>query len=158
MELTNSDSENSLDKSGLLGELVQKVVANFEKNGAEVGFEVLKDNKISTALFQFIEPYHDDNPSGEEILKLLDIGTLAWNVSFLPKRNQRKEIEAMFQDPRFFANNLNPEFPSDFRSMITTLIARKKRHFSKYKRLIVDFQLKETPETFDLSVVSIPIP
>ncbi len=97
MELTNSDSENSLDKSGLLGELVQKVVANFEKNGAEVGFEVLKDNKISTALFQFIEPYHDDNPSGEEILKLLDIGTLAWNVSFLPKRNQRKEIDAMFE-------------------------------------------------------------
>ncbi len=158
MEITKSNSQNSPDKSGLLTELVQKVVANFESNGASVGVEILKDNKISTALFEFIEPYHDDDPSGKDILLLLDLALISWNISFLPKREQRKEIDAIFQDPRFFAHDMNPEFKSNFRGMLTSLIVRKKQYFSKYKRLIIDFKLTETPEKFDLSVVSVPIP
>ena len=158
MELTKSDSQNSPDKSDLLSELVQKVVADFESNGASTGVEILKDNKISTALFQFIEPYHDDETSRTNILLLLDLALIAWNISFLPKREQRKEIDAMFQDPRFFAHDMTPEFKSNFRGMLTSLIARKKQYFSKYKRLIIDFELTETPEKFDLSVVSAPIP
>ena len=157
MELTKSDSQNSLNKSSLLGELAQKVLANFEKNGASVGAEILKDNKISTALFEFIEPYHSDQASEQYMSLLLDLASVAWNISFLPKRNQRKEIDAIFQDTRFFAHNISSEFKSDYRRMITSLVARKKRYFSKYKRLIVDFELTETPENSDLSIISVPL-
>ena len=46
---------------------------------------------------------------------------------------------------------------SDALTEFIELIARKKRHFSSYKRLIIDFELKNQGNGFHLFVVSLPM-
>ncbi len=49
------------------------------------------------------------------------------------------------------------EIKEDLKNLLGQLIARKKRHFSSYKRLILDFELKNQDNDFHLFVISAPV-
>ena len=46
------------------------------------------------------------------------------------------------------------ELKTELRETVKVLIARKKAHFSEYKRTILDFELTDTGQGYHLSVAS----
>jgi acyl-CoA reductase-like NAD-dependent aldehyde dehydrogenase len=48
------------------------------------------------------------------------------------------------------------EARADVRQSIADLIERKKRHFAKIRRIVVDYESKETAGEFHLAVASVP--
>ena len=104
-----------------------------------------------------IEPYQDDVQNDEDWIKLLDLATLAWNLSFFSKREAQQEIEHILQSNQLVSADTEREIKEDLKNIIGQLITRKKRHFSSYKRLIIDFELKNQGNGFHLFVVSLPM-
>ena len=60
---------------------------------------------IGDALVKLIEPYVPEEPTPEELDKLLSLATVAWNVSLLPETERDREIRRfareVFPPPRF---------------------------------------------------------
>ena len=151
-----SKLESVKNNESVLEKLVGRIAQNFQDK--DVDIEILENYKISKTLDDFISPYSDSIETDEEFLFLLDIATIAWNLSFFSKREQRQEIEKLFiQDDLLVAADTNKEIKDDFKRMLVQLITRKKRYFSNYKRMILDFELKTQGDSFHLAVVSLPI-
>lgn len=161
MDLTNKNYDNKSElksfqdhKNSLKG-LLDSVKQNVDNQ--DVDIEILENNKMSEALTEFIEPYNYDLDYDEGFLKLLNIGTLAWNLSFFSKPVARKEIEQILEDNLIMKADTSKETKEDLKNILGQLIARKKRHFSKYKRLILDFEFQDEGDSFRLFVISTPV-
>ena len=136
-------------------QLLKRVAQDFQDG--HVDFEILENHKISDALREFIEPYFYNVQTDAGFIKLLNLATIAWNLSFFSKRVARQEIEHMLQFNLLVPAHTDEEIKEDLKNLLGQLIARKKRHFSSYKRLILDFELKNQDNDFHLFVVSAPV-
>lgn len=136
--------------------LMESMLKNLQEENMKV--DILKENKMSDILTEFIEPYIDETHSNEQLLTLLGLGVIAWNLSFSSRREQRNEIELFLQENSFFAGGMDHQLKEDMKNLIGQLIARKKRYFAKHKRLIIDFQVQEDQDgELELFVLSQPI-
>ena len=160
MEPTNKSSDKTSelkslqDNESLLKQLLETVAQDLHQG--DVDIEILENHKMSDALREFIEPLSYDVQNDEGFVKLLNLGTIAWNLSFFSKQVARKEIEQMLQSNLLVPVATDKEIKEDLKNILGQLIARKKRHFSSYKRLILDFELKNEGNSFHLFVVSAP--
>lgn len=102
--------------------------------------------KMSDVLWQFIDPYYEEDMSYDEVERLLMIGIVAWNMSFFEESERLKEIQK-------FADKIG-DSAAVMMEILGPLIHRKQRHFRKYDRKIINFQLTDTGETLHLSVAS----
>jgi hypothetical protein len=161
MDLTNKETNSKSelksfeDHESSLKQLLDRVAQDL--HGKDVDIEIFDNNKISDALTEFIEPYSYDIENDEGFLKLLNIATLAWNLSFFSKQVARNEIEQILQEDLFVPADTSEEFKEDLKNILGQLIARKKRHFASYKRLILDFELKDEGDDYRLFVISTPV-
>ena len=161
MKLTKTDSEGRSElelfqeNESLLKELIGRVAQDFEDR--DVDLEILEDHKISDALTEFIEPYKNDVQNDRDWVKLLNLAILAWNLSFFSKRQAQQEIEHMLHSNQLVSADTEKEIKEELKNILGQLIARKKRHFSSYKRLIIDFELKNQGDSFHLFVISLPM-
>ncbi len=135
--------------------LLSRVAQSFEDQ--DVGLEILEKNKVSDALTDFIEPYVDSVKDDKGFTILLDLATIAWNLSFFSKKVAQKEIKQILEDNAILSADTEKETKEDFKNILGQMIARKKRHFSKYKRFIIDYELKDKDDGFELFVISTPI-
>lgn len=102
--------------------------------------------KMSDVLWEFITPYYDERFSQDQTEKLLTLGIMAWNTSFLDETERLAEI-------RRFAETIG-ESPAVMRTLLEPLIRDKLQHFPDYDRKFINFHLKDLGKRVHLSVVT----
>jgi len=109
--------------------------------------------KMSAVLGEFIEPYVEHTNSEESYRKLLTLAVMAWNASFLPETEQQQMVN---RDIDKGIPEGTTELKTGLKDIVYRLIARKKAYFSQYKRDIIDFEVVDLGNQYNLSVASTP--
>ena len=107
--------------------------------------------KMSEVLEDFVEPYSELAPSEKATRRLLTLAVLAWNASLRPESEQQEMIDQILTDDLIEGDQ---KLKAEMKEIINELITRKKRYFSDYKRMIIDFELKDIGSGYHLSVAS----
>jgi hypothetical protein len=136
-----------MQKEGIFGELVANMP--IEPKGAI---------KMSDVLQEFVEPYLDTVHNLQQCKTLFNLAAIAkrcckqfaWNAAVICESEQQTIDE-------FLEENLaTVETPiqQGAKEIITQLITRKHQHFSHIKRLIMDFDVTQSGQRYDISVAS----
>lgn len=104
---------------------------------------------MSIVLGKFIEPYMENVSTTDEYKNLLTTAIISWNISLHPKEEHAREITQALKVA-------TPSLRHKGEVIMRELIARKLKYFSNYKRIIADFEIRETGNCWDLSVMSMP--
>ena len=108
--------------------------------------------KMSEVILDFAEPVLADFLGDEEYKTALSAAITAWNLALLPEDSYKQ----MYQET---ISTLQPEIPpkvrGNFQDIIESLVRRKKRHFSQYRRFIADFHLVDSGPNRHLTVASV---
>jgi hypothetical protein len=117
----------------------------------EVVFGPGGDVKMSDVLFAFIEPYRPYADTDETFRKLIAVAVVAWNAALYPEDERQDRLEPILQA------TLPADEPArqEFKAVVNELIARKQKHFSEYRRMILDYELTDTGSGYHLSVASL---
>jgi hypothetical protein len=108
--------------------------------------------KMSELLERFVEPFLSKSKTRDEYRELLAIGAVAWNVALFPKESRLAELDDAARQLRFSKAD-QPEFLG----LLQELMDRKDRYFSTIKRAIVSYEVIDTPDGFNLFVISTPL-
>jgi len=109
------------------------------------------DEKMSEILVEFVGPYLDMVDSDETYRMLLTLAIAAWNISLLPEGEQKNMLNEILDEAIPGASKWQK---AGLRSLLKSLIARKKAFFSDCKRMILSFDLEDTGEGYRLMVLS----
>jgi len=109
--------------------------------------------KMSEVLADFVEPYMDSVDTEEAYRRLLTLALMAWNASFLPEEEQQDMIDRVLEAGIPVGND---ELKAGLKGIVNMLLARKKAHFSQYTRNIIDFEVTDRGDSYQLAVVSTP--
>jgi len=127
--------------------------------------------KLSEALFDLVEPLELDKFSHEEIRKLLSIGVVAWNIAVFPNEERAEKLMAFLKDMPSTMDAIetelaemlqegrsNTELPPTMTllELVSFLVHRKDALFPNDNRLILQFEVSETPNGPHLTVGSTP--
>jgi len=107
--------------------------------------------KMSGVLADFVEPYMDSVDTEEAYRRLLTLALMAWNASFLPEEEQQDMIDRVLEAGIPAGND---ELKAGLKGIVNMLLARKKAHFSQYTRNIIDFEVTDRGDGYQLAVVS----
>ena len=107
--------------------------------------------KMSEVLEEFIEPYGDLAETKKATIRLLTLATLAWNMALCSPADQQEMMDQVLTD-EIMEGDI--ELKAEIQGLIKDLIRRKNRYFCQYKRMIVDFELKDQGNGYYLSVAS----
>ena len=113
--------------------------------------EPINEEKLSLAIFQLVEPYKSEADNIQAFTGLITLAVMVWNVSILKGDEQKKmmkKIKAMLLD------DSSQEWEQPLEQIVTQLIRRKKRYFAHDKRFIIDYEITESRDEFNLAVVS----
>ncbi|MFQ5340717.1 MAG: hypothetical protein ACE5F6_04130 [Anaerolineae bacterium] len=119
--------------------------------GQKVVYEPSGHVKMSDILDDFVEPYVGFTDTEEEYRELLSVAIVAWNASLLPEEDRQDMIDSIIEG----MPALTEELEEDFREIVKELMERKRRHFSEYRRMIIDFELTDTGSGYHLTVASL---
>jgi hypothetical protein len=108
--------------------------------------------KMSEIIIDFAQPLLDAATNAQAQKQAITTAIIGWNLSLFPKKEQVAQIEEI-------KNLLNSSTNSDqLRNeaieIFNFLLARKKSLYPEINRLVVDYELIETPKGFHLNVVS----
>ncbi len=145
-----STSESKLSK---LENYHQQLIDKFNLKNTEL---ILSDNfRMSEVLRDFLAPELDDENDSNLIDFYIKLGIIGWNTSFYSKKEQRQIIDEMINDLEL--NRKAGEGAQELISFLQKLIIRRKRYFSAFKIIILDYELEEKIDQFNLRVFSAPI-
>ncbi|MDA1272764.1 MAG: hypothetical protein O2960_01755 [Verrucomicrobia bacterium] len=100
--------------------------------------------KMSEVLGTFAEPLLEHATTREEREKAFSFATIVWNYSIArldPGIGFGRDLDSILRDPRT-------------REVFDLMLARKELLYPENRRIILDFQLNDTPEKYHLNVVS----
>ena len=114
--------------------------------------DVIRDSsleKMSDILLEYGEPFMEtiDTDDKAEHEKAIMLSMMLWNFSIMQDsgHKDRKKIEKM----------LKPLMPdAESKSVVKYMLERKRQMFPDNKRMIMNYELSETPDGFHLSVAS----
>ncbi|NPV81873.1 MAG: hypothetical protein HPY52_16705 [Firmicutes bacterium] len=109
--------------------------------------------KMSEVLLEFVQPYMKSAKTRKAFDSLLAIATASWNCALLDEKGSH---ELSDQIVNAVVSCEDKQGQVVIRRVMNELIERKKRHFAKYDRYILNYVLSETEDGFHLSVVSTP--
>jgi hypothetical protein len=130
------------------------------------------DVKLSAALIELCEPFEPQNVSTKEFENLIGLAAVAWNIAVLPQEERLEKLTAFVDEMPEMRQELENEIDTvlhddskdaDFAPATTMLhfvgamIQRKDELFPIDNRLILEFNVKDSPEGPHLSVSSVPI-
>jgi hypothetical protein len=128
--------------------------------------------KLSAALIELCAEFEPENLSTKEFDNLIALAAVAWNIGVLPKEERIEKltafIDAMPSMRQELENELSPVVNADSKEthlspakttlhFLGSLIQRKDELFPDDKRLIVNFNVKDSPKGPHLTVTSTPI-
>ena len=106
---------------------------------------------MSEVLADFVEPYMDSVDTEEAYRRLLTLALMAWNASFLPEEEQQDMIDRVLEAGIPAGND---ELKAGLKGIVNMLLARKKAQFSQYTRNIIDFEVTDRGDSYQVAVVS----
>jgi hypothetical protein len=107
---------------------------------------------MSKALETLVEPYLEKASGKHQIEVLLTLGSMAWNLSIIPKKSRQKELET---DLKKVMKSQDAEAIEVTRVLIEELIERKEKLFPDNQRMIMSFDLHSAGSgRYDISVAS----
>jgi hypothetical protein len=127
--------------------------------------------KLSAALLELCEPFEPENLSTKELENLVALAAVAWNIAVLPKEERIEKLTAFIDEMptmrQELENELGKVISDDSKDtnlspakttlhFLGSLIQRKDELFPNDKRLIVNFNVKDSPKGPHLSVSSAP--
>jgi hypothetical protein len=110
--------------------------------------------RMSEVLEAFVEPFLEMAETEEAFHRLLTVASAAWNISLVPKGEQKTLVDKMV-DSQSEASRRDKR---ELRSILYDLIERKRAMFPDIQRAIVDYHLEDTGDGFHLSVASTLLP
>ena len=128
--------------------------------------------KLSAALIDLCEPFEPQNLSTKEFESLIGLATVAWNIAVLPDDERLEKLAAFVEEIPEMREELENEIDTvlhddskdtDFAPATTMLhfigamIQRKEELYPNDNRLILEFNVKDSPEGPHLTVSSAPI-
>ena len=137
-------------KQGPLQDFKQRLEKDLLQ-GHKVVVEPSGVAKMSEVLEAFVAPYLALADTEDATRKLLALAVVAWNASFLTEKEQREIVDDITSKVMSEATREDKE---DFGELVSTLVERKRAHFSEYTRRIISFELTDTGRDYRLSVVS----
>ena len=108
--------------------------------------------KMSEVIIDFAQPLMDAATSPAAQKSAISTAIISWNLSLLPKKSQSDQISEIKKI--LDSSNNSDHFSNEGLYIFNYLIARKKSLFPEINRMIVDYELVETPKGFHLNVVS----
>ena len=106
---------------------------------------------MSDVLEAFVEPYMNSIEGNEAFRRLLTIATVAWNAALLPEDQRTALIDTALKAGMPGATEV---VLAETRSLIASMVERKKTHFASNRRAIVSFELEPRGRDYHLSVAS----
>lgn len=128
--------------------------------------------KLSAALIELCEPFEPESLSAEEFEKLIALAAVAWNIAVLPKDERLEKLTNFMETMPNMKEELETEIDTvlhddskstDFAPATTMLhligamIQRKDELFPYDTRLVLNYDVKDSPEGPHLTVSSAPI-
>ena len=125
--------------------------------------------KLSAALIELCEPFEPENLSTKEFEKLIALAAVAWNIAVLPKEERLEKLTAFIETMPNMKEELETEIDTvlhddskdtDFAPATTMLhfigamIQRKDELFPNDNRLVLNYNVKDSPEGPHLTVSS----
>ncbi len=109
------------------------------------------DDKLSDRLGDFLAPYSHLAADEVSYRNLLRIAIAAWNLALFPADRHPALLDEMVSPERLAVDEAAR---AEMRALLGELVARKGLLFAAERRYIVDFDLKSTPDGYELSVAS----
>ena len=124
--------------------------------------------KLSAALLELCEPFEPEKLSTKEFENLIALAAVAWNIAVLPKEDRIEKLTAFIDEMPTMRQELEAEMGKHSKDSkpvpaITTvhfigaMIQRKDELFPTDNRLILDFNVTDSPEGPHLTVSSAPV-
>ena len=128
--------------------------------------------KLSSALIELCEPFEPETLSAKEFENLIALAAVAWNIAVLPKDERLEKLTAFVETMPDMKEELETEIDTvlhdnskiaDFAPATTMLhligamIQRKDELFPNDIRLVLNYEVKDSPEGPHLAVSSAPI-
>jgi len=149
-----SKKRNKQDSNKLHRDVDKRLKQQVEKNLPDKDLIVVRSRdgiKMSQVLERFVEPYMEQVKTEDAYRKLLSIAVAVWNVALLPSEKRLaylNGLQAMLPD----------EVRDEGKKTVVELLERKEKHFSHYRRMIIDFDVADTGSGWYISVISTPEP
>ena len=144
--------QSSQEKHKNLEALREKMQGGvFGELAANIPIEPKGAPKMSEILQQFVAPYLDNVHTSKRRKSLFSLAVIAWNAAVMPESQQKTTLDTFLEQQ---LSNQDAETQQGVTQMITELITRKNQHFSHIKRLIMDFDVKQSGQRYDISVAS----
>jgi len=130
--------------------LMEGVKERISQTGRAVRFDFSNQVKMSEVILDFAQPLLDAAQTDVEQFKAIELAIMVWNISMLPEINQKKRIEEI-KAVTFVGNQADWKEDDE---VFTYLLQRRKSFYSGINRIIMDYDIIETPQGFHLNVVS----
>lgn len=147
----NTVQKITKEDCGVSDESLSRMKDKMQEMSGGIGHELIRDSsleKMSDILLEYGEPLLDtiDSDNKAEYEKAIMISMMLWNCAIMQEAPKgRKKIEKM----------LKPIMPdAESRSVVKYMLERKREMFPDNKRMIMNYELAETPDGFHLSVAS----
>jgi predicted RNA-binding protein with RPS1 domain len=142
-----------------IGQGVEKSLDNLEKKVKEDfgnNVQLLRDEpglvKMSEVLEKLVEPYIETTSGKHQIEALLSLGSMAWNMSIIPKKSRQKELEKALKQ---MMKGQDHEAMEVTRFLVKDLMERKEKLFPDNQRMIMSFDVHPRRSGgYDISVAS----
>ena len=145
---SNRSAKKRRDKRrrGLHVSLKQRTGKNFPDHKVMVG-PPPDGVKMSEVLERLVGPYTEYAETENAFRELVTMAVVAWNVTLFPEKDRQSALdEALAALPL--------EARADSRRIVEELMERKERHFSGYRRMILDFEVVDKDDSWRLLVAS----
>jgi hypothetical protein len=127
-----------------------KMIQRLQESGlgdSKVVYAPQQAEKMSEVLLDFIEPYKEFADTTEAMHRLIATALVAWNTALWPEAEQAEHLEQI-------SKALPADTVDDFYAIVGAMIERKNRFFAEYTRLILDYELTDTGDSYHVSVIS----
>jgi len=133
---------------------LERFKSNLERGplgGEKIVISPPGEAKMSDVLTDFVAPYRTEVDTEIAYQRLLELAIMAWNTALLPAPEQPEMIDRIIAEGFPKAHQ---ELKQGMKDILDQFLARKNQYFSENKRLIIDFELKDTGRDYHLSVAS----
>ena len=139
------------DDCGVSDELFDRMKDKMIELNDGIKNKLIRDSsleRMSDILVEYAKPFMDTIDCGnrEEYEKALMLSIMLWNCSIIgEKHNDHKMVKKM----------LKPIMPdADSKMVMSYMLERKRQMYPNNKRMIINYELTDTPDGLHLSVAS----
>jgi hypothetical protein len=128
--------------------------------------------KLSEALIELCEPFEPEKLSTKEFENLIGLAAVAWNIAVLPEEERLEKLADFVDTMPLMRDELECEIDTVLHAdskdtgvapatttlhFIGAMIQRKDNLFPKDNRLVLNYNVKDSPEGPHLTVSSSPL-